>query len=202
MTFDEQLDHLAAEAKAALTAAADLPALEAWDRAFLGPKGELTRMLRSLGSVAAEERPAAGRRANALKVELQSLYSSRREVLSAQALSSHLAEDAVDVTLPGRPATIGVAHPITQMIAELSEIFALMGFQTVYGPEVETARYNFDLLNIPSNHPARDVWDTMIVDSDHEEIVLRTHTSPMQARVMEQTAPPVRVIVPGRAYRF
>jgi phenylalanyl-tRNA synthetase alpha chain len=97
---------------------------------------------------------------------------------------------------------IGNAHPVSLMIDELSEIFALMGFQTVFGPEVETGRYNFDLLNIPANHPARDVWDTMIVHSDRAEIVLRTHTSPMQARVMETTEPPVRVIVPGRVFRY
>ena len=96
---------------------------------------------------------------------------------------------------------IGAIHPITAMIDNLSEIFALLGFQTVFGPEVETAHYNFDLLNIPSDHPARDVWDTIIVDAPGE-IVLRTHTSPMQARTMEQTDPPVRVVVPGRVYRF
>jgi len=95
-----------------------------------------------------------------------------------------------------------VDHPVSAMIEELSEIFALMGFQTVFGPEVETGHYNFDLLNIPSDHPARDVWDTIFIESDEAEILLRTHTSPMQARVMEATTPPVRVIVPGRTYRY
>ncbi|MEZ4497486.1 MAG: hypothetical protein R2845_12100 [Thermomicrobiales bacterium] len=110
-------------------------------------------------------------------------------------------DDAVDLTLPGR-APVGVSHPVSQMIRELSDIFALLSFQTVFGPEVETGHYNFDLLNIPGDHPARDVWDTMIVDTPNIEIVLRTHTSPMQARVMEQRNPPVRVVVPGRTYRF
>ena len=126
---------------------------------------------------------------------------ARRDELTASALESRLAEDAVDVTLPGRPPILGGVHPVSQMIDELSEIFAFLGYQTVFGPEVETGRYNFDLLNIPANHPARDVWDTIHVDRP-SEIVLRTHTSPMQARVMEQTQPPVRVIVPGRVYRY
>jgi phenylalanyl-tRNA synthetase alpha chain len=97
---------------------------------------------------------------------------------------------------------MGIAHPVSQMIDELIEIFAHLGFQAVFGPEVETGHYNFDLLNIPKDHPARDVWDTIIVDSPNEEIVLRTHTSPMQARTMERLEPPVRVIVPGKAFRF
>jgi len=122
-------------------------------------------------------------------------------VLAAADLEQRLANDAVDVTLPGRPPILGATHPVTQMIDELSEIFALLGFQTVFGPEVETAYYNFDVLNIPKDHPARDVWDTFYVDLPGE-IVLRTHTSPMQGRVMEQQEPPVRVVVPGRVYRY
>ncbi|MER3438802.1 MAG: phenylalanine--tRNA ligase subunit alpha, partial [Chloroflexota bacterium] len=140
--------------------------------------------------------------ANALKEELISAYEQRRREIEAAELERRLHEDAVDVTLPGRAPAIGTIHPVWKMINEVSEIFAHLGFQTVFGPEVETGRYNFDLLNIPSDHPARDVWDTIIVESDQEEIVLRTHTSPMQARVMEQQAPPVRVIVPGRVYRY
>ena len=104
--------------------------------------------------------------------------------------------------MPGRQPVLGNAHPVWLMIEEISEIMGLLGFQTMFGDEVETGKYNFDLLNIPSDHPARDVWDTMIVDTPSEEIVLRTHTSPMQARVMETTKPPIRVIVPGRCYRY
>jgi phenylalanyl-tRNA synthetase alpha chain len=202
MTFQDQLSAIKTTAEDELKAVSDLPALEAWERQYLGSKGELTALLKRLGSLSAEERPAAGRAANAVKVELIAEYEDRRLVLAAAASEQHLVEDSVDVTSPGRPQIDGVAHPVSQMIRELSDIFALMGFQTVFGPEVETGRYNFDLLNIPSDHPARDVWDTMIIDSDREEIVLRTHTSPMQARVMEQTRPPVRVVVPGRTYRY
>ena len=203
MTFVEQLSDLRNRATAALSETVDdLSSLQAWERQFLGGRGELTLALRGIGGVPADDRPAAGRAANALKEDLTALFESRRIELEAADLERRLAEDAVDVTLPGRRPPMGTIHPVWKMIDEVSEIFALMGFQTVFGPEVETGRYNFDLLNIPSDHPARDVWDTIIVDSDNEEIVLRTHTSPMQARVMEQTQPPVRVIVPGRAYRY
>jgi phenylalanyl-tRNA synthetase alpha chain len=203
MTFLEQLAELGARARRELTESVDdLAALQLWERRFLGGRGELTLLLRGIGSVPAEERPAAGRAANELKQELAALYESRNAELAAVDLERRLAEDAVDVTLPGRRPAIGTVHPIWQMIDEVSDIFALMGFQTVFGPEIETGRYNFDLLNIPSDHPARDVWDTIYVESDLKEIVLRTHTSPMQARVMEKTTPPVRVIVPGRVYRY
>ena len=201
MAIQDQIDDLRGRALAALDAAADFAAGEAWERAFLGPKGELTQFLRGLGGLSPEERPAAGRGANLLKQELAAAYAERESGLRGAALDQRLAGDGVDVTLPGRAPVIGAIHPITAMIDNLSEIFALLGFQTVFGPEVETGHYNFDLLNIPSDHPARDVWDTIIVDAPGE-IVLRTHTSPMQARTMEQTDPPVRVVVPGRVYRF
>ncbi|MFM9108957.1 MAG: phenylalanine--tRNA ligase subunit alpha [Chloroflexota bacterium] len=195
------LDDLRQRGLAELAGAADLAAVQAWEKHYLGAKGELTTFLRSLGALPAEDRPLAGRAGNAVKVELAAAYDARHAELAASDLAGRLASDGVDVTLPGRPAATGASHPVSQMIDDLSEIFALLGFQTVFGPEVETGRYNFDLLNIPSDHPARDVWDTIHVDLPGE-IVLRTHTSPMQARVMEQTDPPVRVIVPGRVYRY
>jgi phenylalanyl-tRNA synthetase alpha chain len=199
----DQLADLRTRALAALTDTVhDLASLQAWEREFLGGKGELTSLLRSIGSVSAEERPEAGRQANALKRDLTEHFEERQTVLAAADLAQRLESDAIDVTLPGRRPALGTVHPVWKMIDEVSQIFALMGFETVFGPEVETGRYNFDLLNIPSDHPARDVWDTIIVESDSAEIVLRTHTSPMQARVMEQRQPPVRVIVPGRTYRY
>ncbi len=201
MTFTEDLATLRERALAALGQTTDLAGVQAWERATLGAKGELTGLLRGLGKLTAEERPEAGRSANALKIELMEAYAGRERGLAAADLDQRLAADAIDVTLPGRVPETGQLHPITEMIEELSEIFALMGFQTVYGPEVETAHYNFDQLNIPADHPARDVWDTFVVEGD-TEVVLRTHTSPMQARVMESTEPPVRVVVPGRCYRF
>ncbi|MDQ3657122.1 MAG: phenylalanine--tRNA ligase subunit alpha, partial [Chloroflexota bacterium] len=182
-----------------LTAAADAVA---WEAEFLGPKGRVTLLLRGLGQLPKEERPIAGRAAQHLRNELTETFTPVHDRLGSEALTARLASDAVDISLPGRKPVIGAAHPISTMINELVEIFALLGFQAVFGPEVETGRYNFDLLNIPAEHPARDVWDTIHVQTDGEEIVLRTHTSPMQARTMERLQPPVRVIVPGRAFRF
>jgi len=196
------LDRLRERALTELAAVGDVAGAEGWERAFLGAKGELTGFLRGLAALPAEERPAAGRAANALKGELGAAYAAKYRELAAAELERRLAADAVDVTLPGRPAEIGLVHPVSRMIDELSEIFALMGFQTVFGPEVETERYNFDLLNIPADHPARDVWDTIHVEGAGDGVVLRTHTSPMQARTMEATEPPVRVVVPGRTYRY
>jgi phenylalanyl-tRNA synthetase alpha chain len=198
----DDLAGLRSQAEADLQTVEDLDALGAWERGIFGPKGALTLFMRSLGSASPEDRPVLGRAANDVKVALTALYESRKSELDQAALEARLASDAVDMTLPGRKPLIGVDHPVSQTIRELSDIFALLGFQTVFGPEVETGHYNFDLLNIPSDHPARDVWDTMIVDTPDSEIVLRTHTSPMQARVMERTEPPVRVIVPGRTYRY
>lgn len=203
MPFQQQVDDLTARALRALEKDVhDLPSLQLWERTFLSGKGELSSLLRGLGNVPADQRPEAGRSANSAKQELTAAYERRKTALAAEQTTARLSAEQIDVTLPGRKPAIGAAHPVSQMIDEMSEIFALMGFQTVFGPEVETGHYNFDLLNIPANHPARDVWDTMIVDADEAEIVLRTHTSPMQARVMESTTPPVRVIVPGRVYRY
>lgn len=201
MSVQQTLDDLRTRALADLANSADTDAASAWEKAYLGPKGELTLFLRGLSSLPSEERPVAGRSANALKKELETAGETRQQALAGTELQRYLATDAIDVTLPGRPQTLGAVHPVSQMIDELSDIFALLGFQTVFGTEVETAHYNFDLLNIPSDHPARDIWDTIHVDLPGE-IVLRTHTSPMQARVMEATAPPVRVVVPGRVYRY
>ena len=175
---------------------------QTWEADYLGPKGAVKLFQRSLGSLSAEERPAAGRAANDLSRELTEAFAPILERLEAESLTAGMASDSIDVTLPGRTPIVGAAHPINAMIDELIEIFAHMGFQSVFGPEVETGRYNFDLLNIPADHPARDVWDTMIVQAPNAEIIMRTHTSPMQARTMERMDPPVRVIVPGKAYRF
>ncbi len=190
------------EALERLSTLSTLDEATAWEADYLGPKGAVKLFQRSLGSLPAEERPAAGRAANETSRELTEAFTPIRERLETAALDAAMAGDSIDVTLPGRQPQIGAVHPITQMIDELVEIFAHMGFQSVFGPEVETGRYNFDLLNIPADHPARDVWDTMIVQAPNAEIVMRTHTSPMQARTMERIDPPVRVIVPGKAYRF
>ena len=195
------LDDMRRRALEGLDASQTLDNVNVWERQFLGPKGELTLFLRSLASLPPDQRPIAGRGGNALKAELTTAWQAKHEVASAASLDERLAADGVDVTLPGREQPLGASHPVSQMIEELSDIFALLGFETAFGPEIETGYYNFDQLNIPNDHPARDVWDTIHVDLPGE-IVLRTHTSPMQARIMERTAPPIRVIVPGRVYRY
>jgi phenylalanyl-tRNA synthetase alpha chain len=196
-----QLENMRERALRDLEATQSLEDVNAWERNFLGAKGELTLFLRGLASLPQDQRPIAGRSGNALKTELTAAWQARHEAAAAVSLEQRLAADGVDVTLPGRSHPLGAAHPVSQMIEELSDIFALLGFETAFGPEVESGYYNFDQLNIPNDHPARDVWDTIHVDLPGE-IVLRTHTSPMQARIMEKIAPPVRVIVPGRVYRY
>lgn len=199
----EQLKSIESDALRDLGATvADLASLTEWERRFLGANGQIAGVLRGMGQLPAELRPEVGRTANQVKQTLTTAYDERKVELQSDALRRRLAEETVDVTIPGRVPPMGTAHPVSQMIDEVSEIFAYLGFETVFGPEIETGKYNFDMLNIPANHPARDVWDTMIVDDERDEIVLRTHTSPMQARVMEQRSAPLRVIVPGRVYRF
>ncbi len=197
-----QIDSLRDEALGKLEQLSTAADATEWEKEYLGSKGAVTALLRGLGKLPAEERPTAGRATQALRNELTEAFAPVKERLDAEALRQKLTEDTIDVTLPGRQPVVGAAHPVSKMIDEVVEIFAHLGFQAVFGPEVETGRYNFDLLNIPADHPARDVWDTIHVEAPNEEIVLRTHTSPMQARTMERIDPPVRVIVPGRTFRF
>lgn len=201
-SFLEQLQQLQRASTAGIEQASTTAELATVERDLLGAKGSLTVLMRQLGSLGADERPEAGRESNRVKQELTALLAARHAELHEAELVHRLESERIDVSLPGRVPSVGVIHPVFQMIEELSDIFALMGFQTVFGREVESGYYNFDQLNIPSDHPARDVWDTFLVETDGAEIVLRTHTSPMQARVMEQTSPPVRVVVPGRTYRY
>jgi len=198
----QQLRELQAKALAELAAASTPEALEAWRVAYLGRKGALSTLLRGLGSLPPAERPAAGQAANETKAALEAAQATRQEALLGQALAQALEAERVDVTLPGQPPAIGQVHVITQTIREILDCFVGMGFQVVEGPEVEWDKYNFTLLNIPPDHPARDIWDTFHIAGWEGQMVLRTHTSPMQARVMERTRPPVRVVVPGRCYRF
>lgn len=200
--LSQQIDTVRSDALASLATLDTAAAAGEWEAAWLGPKGHVTLLLRQLGGLPAGERPLAGRATQQLRADLTEAFEPIRDRLAQEALTSKLASDAVDISLPGRKPLVGAAHPISTMIDELVDIFALLGFQSVFGPEVETGHYNFDLLNIPADHPARDVWDTIHVATQGEEIVLRTHTSPMQARTMERIDPPVRVIVPGRAFRF
>ncbi len=202
----QTLEALTDQALRDLQATADLEALEAWRVSYLGRRGQLTQVLRAVGALPTEARPAGGAAANRAKEALESALERRQEELKATALEHRLAEERLDVTLPGRTLNLGRLHPTTQMVREICNVFVSMGFQVMEGPEVEWDRYNFEMLNIPKEHPARDMWDTLWIDRVDDQgertMLLRTHTSPMQARIMEQTRPPVRVVVPGKCYRY
>ena len=195
----ESVEQLREAAVSALNSADSTEQIESWRVDFLGRKGRLTALLRGLGALEIEERKIVGAAANLLRADLDSLYEER----DRQAKLSDAPVGSLDVTLPGRKPALGGLHPSTQMIREITQAFNEMGFQTVEGPEVELEKYNFDMLNIPAGHPARDQWDTIWVDSEkYDDVLLRTHTSPMQARVMENNDPPIRVVVPGKCYRY
>jgi len=201
------LDSLRDEGLQALESADTEERLEAWRVAYFGRRdGKLTLAMRQLGSLSAEARPAAGVAANRVKTALEQGLEQRQAAVKRLALERLAREQRLDVTMPGRPVPLGRLHPTTQMLREILAAFTSMGFQVVEGPEVEWDKYNFELLNIPKGHPARDMWDTLWIDETHANgerpMLLRTHTSPMQARVMEQTRPPVRVVVPGKVYRY
>jgi phenylalanyl-tRNA synthetase alpha chain len=189
-----------AEARDALEAVESSEALDAWHKQYLGKKGALTHMLRSVGDLPPEERPAFGRAANEAKVALGEAYAAKEEALRRREMERALEESAIDVTLPGRPVGPGHLHITTQTLRRIYDIFAEMGFQVYESPDVETDEMNFGLLNIPPHHPARDMWDTFWVG---DEVLLRTHTSPGQIRAMREYCPePIRVILPGKCYRY
>lgn len=196
----DKLRSIEEEARSSLEEVRDGEGLEAWHKRYLGKKGALTCMLRSVGELPPEQRPAFGRAANEAKVALEQAYEARAEGLERTELEQELAKSAIDVTLPGRPSEYGHLHVTTQTLRRIYEIFGSMGFQVYEAPEVETDELNFGLLNMPPHHPARDMWDTFWVD---EGVVLRTHTSPGQIRAMREYCPePIRVILPGKCYRY
>jgi len=178
--------------------AADLRSLDDVRVAYLGKKGELTNLLKSLGQVDADERPKAGAKINEAKVALQEDLAARKAILEQAALSTSLLAEKVDVSLPGRRPATGGLHPVTQAMYRIEEIFTGAGYEVVSGPEVENDYYNFEALNIPSHHPARAMHDTFYFG---DGTLLRTHTSPSQVHTMEKQDPPIRVICPGRVYR-
>jgi len=192
------LSALMSLARAAVAAAPDERALDDVRVQYLGKKGELTALLKTLGALSAEERPAAGAAINVAKDELQALLADRRDVLAAAELTAALAAERVDVTLPGRRQSGGGLHPVTQALERIERIFSGAGYTVVSGPEVEDDWHNFGALNIPDHHPARAMHDTFYFPDGR---LLRTHTSPTQIHVMERQAPPIRVICPGRVYR-
>ncbi|MEM0954403.1 MAG: phenylalanine--tRNA ligase subunit alpha [Pseudomonadota bacterium] len=194
----ENLEQLATEARDAINAAADAKALEGLRVDYLGKKGHITGLLKGLGALSAEDRPAAGARINVVKQELQDLITARKTALDAAAIEQQLAAERIDVTLSGRQNTAGGLHPVTRTIERIEDFFTPIGFEVVEGPEIEDDYHNFEALNIPAHHPARAMHDTFYIDAS---TVLRTHTSPVQVRVMETQAPPIRIICPGRVYR-
>ena len=193
-----QLCALEAEAAAAIEAAADGAALEQLRIDLLGKKGRLSGVLAAMGRLPGEQRPLVGQRANVLKEQLQGLLQERLQNLRQQAMASRIASETLDVTLPPSYVPSGHRHPLVSTTDAIVDIFCGLGYRLVSGPDIETDHYNFSALNIPPNHPARDMQDTFYLPGDR---LLRTHTSPVQIRHLEANPPPVRVIAPGRVYR-
>ena len=194
----ENLEGLAAEAAAKISAATDAQALDQVRVEYLGKKGHITALLKGLGGLSAEERPAAGAEINRVKEALSDQISESKLRLDQAAVDARLEAEKIDVTLSGRGQHAGGLHPVTRTIERISEFFGSIGFEVVEGPEIEDDYHNFEALNIPAHHPARAMHDTFYVD---DSTVLRTHTSPVQVRVMESSEPPMKLICPGRVYR-
>jgi phenylalanyl-tRNA synthetase alpha chain len=197
MALLEQIESVKQAALAELQNATDLPALERAKGAYLGAGGKFTALMKELGTLSREERPAAGKTINAAKVEIEALLGARRETLELQAA---LPSEPADFTLPGRRRCVGRLHPLTQVTDDIVRAFRRLGFAVADGPEIEDEYHCFDALNTPADHPARDAQDTFFVDAAGRPL-LRTHTSSVQIRVMEKMPPPIRIIVPGRVYR-
>ena len=196
----EELEKLASESLSAVAAAADMAALDALRVKYLGKKGALTAILKQMGKLSAEERPAMGQLANSVRAELEAAFDARRAELEEAALEARLASEALDVTLPGKRTRAGHKHPMDVVIDELKEIFIGMGFEIDDGPEVEFSTYNFDRLHTEEGHPAREWTDTFYLD-ENSETLLRTQTSSMEPRIMETREGPIRAAVFGRCYR-
>ncbi|HXE72523.1 MAG TPA: phenylalanine--tRNA ligase subunit alpha [Candidatus Nitrosotenuis sp.] len=195
----ERLEALRQQSRRDLEEARTLEQLEEIRVRVLGRKGgELNAILRGLAQLPPEERPVAGQKANQVKEELEALLEERTRALQSQALQARLEEERLDVTLPGRWPPPGRLHILNQVLRQIKEIFRGLGFAVVQGPDIETDYYNFEALNIPADHAAREMWDSFYL---REGLLLRSHTSPVQVRVMEKTGPPVRIVVPGRCYR-
>ena len=194
------LEALRARAVAAVGAAPDTAALDVLEVEVLGKKGELTAVLRGIGALPAEDRPRVGAVANVVRIAVETALAEARRRLGAAELTARIAAETVDVTTPGRPIRRGSLHPIVETAREIAEVFSQFGFVVYEGPEIEDDLTNFQMLNIPPDHPARDLWDTLYLDVDGR--LLRTHTSPGQIRVMHQERPPIRALLPGRCFRY
>ena len=193
-----RIDEVKGEALAAISAAKTSQQLNEVRVRFLGKSGEFTSLMKLLGTVSKEERPEAGRILNEARVAIETALSSAVKTVQAAEQAARLAAEAVDVTLPGKRHETGAFHPVTKIREEILKVFLGMGFSVAEGPEIETDLFNFQLLNVPKDHPARDMQDTFYIG---DNLVLRTHTSPMQAHIMKTEKPPIRVVIPGRVYR-
>lgn len=195
----QRIAQLEEEALSRLRGVESLEALDDWRVKVLGKKSELVRLQRSIQQLPKEERPTVGKHSNRAKKMLEEAFEKRKGELEKSRIDP-LLKERIDVTLPGWPVRLGRLHPSTQVLREIQSILAEMGFQVFDGPEIETDHYNFELLNMPANHPARDMWDTLYIN---ETLLLRTHTSPGQIRAMRAFCPqPIRVILPGKCYRY
>ncbi|MFW6264637.1 MAG: phenylalanine--tRNA ligase subunit alpha [Bacillota bacterium] len=198
MDLKKQLKSIENEAKKLFEEVSDLKTLEDLRVEYLGKKGRITDVLRQMGKIPAEERPIIGQVANELKGRLSSLLTEKKDVLEEELKSNKLQSETIDVTLPGNKINPGHKHPLTHITEQVKDIFIVLGFTIAEGPEIENQYNNFEALNIPQYHPARDLQDTLYIDDEH---VLRTHTSPVQIRTMAKEKPPIRIIAPGRVYR-
>ncbi len=200
----QQLEELKSKALQELDGSTDTKELESWRVRYLGKKSSLTAILRNLAALPIDERKAAGARANQVKADLEVSLRQKEQILREAQLTAHAEEKSIDITLPGRPLPTGRLHPITQTLNEICDIFVSMGFQVVEGPDVEWDYYNFEALNIPAEHPARDNMSTCWVETNQDERprLLRTHTTSVTARTIETMKPPIRVIEPGKVYRY
>jgi phenylalanyl-tRNA synthetase alpha chain len=194
----EMLENICKQALDSIAEAKQSNDLEAIRVKYLGKKGQLTQILRGMGKLSPEERPVMGQLANQVRGDIESALSSRVKEMEEMTLAKRLREETIDVTLPGKRPPLGGLHPLTTVLNQVTDVFLGMGFSVAEGPEVELDYYNFEALNMPRNHPARDTQDTFYIN---ENILLRTHTSPTQIRVMEKQNPPIKIIVPGRVYR-
>jgi len=198
MSSIEKLDTIVKDALDTLSRIDVAAELEQAKAKWLGKTGELTELMKTLGKLSAEERPKAGALINAAKQKIEAALTARREAIKSKELEAQLAQEALDVTLPGRGLGIGGLHPVPRTLARIEELFHSVGFEIADGPEIETDFYNFTALNIPENHPARAMHDTFYVEEKH---VLRTHTSPVQVHYMQKHQPPLKIVAPGRVYR-
>ena len=196
----EQLEQIRQRALTALESASTPAALEELRVSLLGKKGELTAVLKQMGKLSAEERPVMGQLANSVRFAIEERLEQRKQAIHAAALEEKLAAEAIDVTIPGKPLALGHQHPMNMVLQEIKDLFVGMGYQIVDGPEVELASYNFTRLNIEEGHPSRDRSDTFYL-TDDDSVLLRTQTSPMQVRFMEQHKPPFCMLAPGRVFR-